>query len=101
MKSKLSIGVGFVTGRANVCDIINSYYSYMLEQMKKYYVNVEIVFYILYDLNYQGAKREDFYRLKPELFKTNGIRVKYITPDDIKDKKIEVQNIYKLFLFNK
>ena len=96
MKSKLSIGIGFVTGRANVCDVINNYYSYILEQMKKYYVNVEIVFYILYDLEYQGAKREDFYKLKPELFKTDGIKVKYITPDDIKNKKVEVQDIYKL-----
>ena len=96
MKSKLSIGIGFVTGRGNICDIINSYYSYTLEQMKKYYVNVEITFYILYDLEYVGANREDFYKLKPELFKTDGIRVKYITPDDIQAKKLEVQETYKL-----
>ncbi len=96
MKKELNIGIGFVTGRSNVCNVINSYYLYLQEQMKKLDRKVNIVFYILYDLNYQGAEREDFYQLKPEVFEADGINVRYITPEDINDRKEKVKLFYKL-----
>jgi len=96
MKKELNIGIGFVTGRSNVCNVINSYYSYLQDQMKNLDRKVNIVFYILFDLKYQGAEREDFYNLKPEIFNTPGITVRYITPEDIEEKKIAVQKYYKL-----
>ena len=96
MKKVLNIAIGFVTGRPNACNVINSYYNYVLEQVKKIDRAVNVTFYILYDLNYQGAKREDFYNLTSEIFETPGINVKYITPEDIEERKIKIQNFYKL-----
>lgn len=96
MKRELNIGIGFVTGRSNVCNVINSYYLYLQEQMKKLDRKVNIVFYILFDLKYQGAQREDFYNLKSEVFNTPGIQVRYITPEDIEERKLKIQNYYKL-----
>ena len=34
MKKEINFGIGFVTGRANVCKVINSYYNDILEQLK-------------------------------------------------------------------
>lgn len=92
MNKKIKFGVGFVTGRANVCRIINSYYENMLEQVKKYGQEVEITIFILYDMSYQQAVREDFYQIKPEVYEN--IKVKYITPEDIKEeiKKLVARN---------
>lgn len=96
MKKELNIGIGFVTGRSNVCDVINSYYSYIKGQIEKLDREANIVFYILFDLNYQSAKREDFYKLKSEVFEEKGIKVKYITPEDIAEKREEVKKFYKI-----
>ena len=41
--------------------------------------------FILYDLNYQGTKRIDFYNIKSEVYKK--IEIKYITPEDIEEEK--------------
>ena len=50
MKKDLNIGIGFVTGRSNVCSVINSYYSYIKGQLTNLDRKVNITFYILFDL---------------------------------------------------
>lgn len=96
MVNKLNIAIGFVTGRSNVCNIINNYYKYILEQVKRNCYRANIVFYILFDPEYQGTPREDFYKIDEEVYKTEGIQIKYITPEDIVAKKVEAQELYKL-----
>lgn len=96
MKKDLNIGIGFVTGRSNVCSVINSYYSYIKGQLTNLDRKVNITFYILFDLKYQGASREDFYQLNQEVFDEDGINVKYITPEDIAERKEIVKSYYKL-----
>ena len=49
MSKEINFGIGFVTGRANVCNIINSYYKNMMEQMKKWKEKVNITIFILFD----------------------------------------------------
>ena len=96
MLSHLNIGIGFVTGRSNVCNVINSYYKYIKEQVQSFYRNTNITFYILYDTEYQGTKKEDFYKLKPEVFTEPNITVTYITPEVITDMKDKIKEKYKL-----
>lgn len=94
MEEDINFGIGFVTGRANVCNIINSYYDDMLKQTKKYGKEVKITIFILFDSEYQQTPREDFYKIRPEVYEN--IKIKYITPEDIKEetKKIaEEQNM--------
>ena len=92
----LNIAIGFVTGRPNVCNIINTYYEYVKKQMQSFYKFTNISFYILYDLDYQDAKKEDFYNLKPEIFEEENIKVKYITPEDVAELKQKMMDKYKL-----
>ena len=92
----LNIAIGFVTGRPNVCNIINTYYEYVKKQMQSFYKFTNIFFYILYDLDYQDAKKEDFYNLKPEIFEEENIKVKYITPEDVAELKQKMMDKYKL-----
>ena len=94
---ELNIAIGFVTGRDNVCNIINTYSTYVKEQMQKYYKNTNITFYVLYDLDYQGCKEEDFYKINKEIFEENsGINIKYITPDDVEKIKQSMMEKYKI-----
>ena len=86
MKKEINFGIGFVTGRANVCKVINSYYDYVLEQLSEYDGTVNLTFYILYDLSYQHAKRTDFYGIIPEIYRKN-ITITYITPEHIEEEK--------------
>ena len=44
MKKDLNIGIGFVTGRSNVCSVINSYYSYINVEEKV--MNIDLLFKI-------------------------------------------------------
>ena len=92
----LNIAIGFVTGRPNVCNIINTYYDYVKKQMQSFYKYTNIFFYILYDLDYQDARKEDFYNLKPEIFEEENIKVKYITPEDVAELKQKMMDKYKL-----
>ena len=92
----LNVAIGFVTGRPNVCNIINTYYEYVKKQMQSFYKFTNISFYILYDLDYQDAKKEDFYNLKPEIFEEENIKVKYITPEDVAELKQRMMDKYKL-----
>jgi len=95
MGKEINFGIGFVTGRPNVCKVINSYYDYVLEQFSEYDGKVNVTFYILYDLNYQFTKRIDFYGIIPEVYRKN-INVTYITPEHIEEEKNILVNKYKL-----
>lgn len=86
MEKEINFGIGFVTGRANVCKVINSYYMNVLEQLEGYDKKVNVTFFILYDLSYQYTKRTDFYNIIPDLYRRN-IKVKYITPEEIESEK--------------
>lgn len=84
MKDEINIGIGFVTGRPNVCRIINSYYENMLEQVSRYEKKVNITIFVLFDSAYQQVPREEFYGIETPVYKN--IKVKYITPEDIKEQ---------------
>ena len=85
MAKKIKFGIGFVTGRPNVCRIVNSYYKNMLEQVSKYKKEVELTVFILFDTSYQQGERKDFYNIKPEVYKN--LNIQYITPEDIGEEK--------------
>ena len=92
MKDTINFGIGFVTGRANVCKIINSYYKDMLEQISTYPQKINLTIFILFDSSYLQTPREDFYDINSDVYKN--INVKYITPEDIKEeiKKLTARN---------
>ena len=83
----IKLGIGFVTGRPNVCNIINKYYKTIVEQARRYDENISITIFILYDMGYQQTDKTEFYKIIPEVYKD--IHIKYITPENIEeDKKI-------------
>lgn len=84
MEKEINFGIGFVTGRANVCNIINSYYKEILEQISRYGRKVNITIFVLFDSAYQQTPREEFYNIQTPVYKN--IKVKYITPEDIKEQ---------------
>lgn len=87
MKKDINFGIGFITGRPNVCKIINSYAKYLVEQVQDLDYKVNFTIYILFDLGYQFTTRTDFYGILPEVYKY--INIKYITPEEIdEDKKV-------------
>lgn len=81
----IEFGIGFVTGRPNVCKLINSYYQNMHEQIKKFDKEVNLTIFLLFDMNYEFTIRTDFYNLIPDVYKN--IKIKYITPEDIEEQK--------------
>lgn len=84
--SKLThFGIGFLSGRPNVCNIINRYYKDILEQGEKFGKDIEFTIFILYDLEYQHISRQYFYNIIPEVYKK--IKIEYITPEDIEEEK--------------
>ncbi len=85
MSKPIRFGIGFLAGRSNVCKIINRYYKDIIEQGEKYGKEVKFTIFILYDLNYQGTERTDFYNIKSDVYKK--IEIKYITPEDIEEEK--------------
>lgn len=85
MEKSIELGIGFVTGRSNVCNIINNYYKNMLSQISKLDKHVNITLFILYDLEYQGTERIDFYKIIPAVYKD--INVRFITPENIEEEK--------------
>ena len=95
MEKEINFGIGFVTGRSNVCNIINSYYEYCLEQLNKFNPNIKITIFIMYDLSYQYTTRMDFYRLIPDIYRKN-IRIKYISPEDIEEEKGYLQGHFNI-----
>lgn len=85
MDDTIEFGIGFVTGRPNVCKIINNYYKNMVRQLEKYDKKVNLTIFLLYDLEYQHTLRENFYGIIPEAYKY--INIEYITPEDIEEEK--------------
>jgi len=92
MKREINFGIGFITGRPNVCRIVNNYYKLFLEQVKLLKnTNVVFTIFILYDLSYQHTTRTDFYGILPEVYKN--MNIKYITPEDIEEDKKKLISI--------
>lgn len=87
MNKEIEFAIGFATGRANVCNIINTYYKNMLEQIERYKEKVHLTIYILMDTSYQSTKMKDFYKLLPEIYNSE-IDIKYITPEVIEQEKL-------------
>lgn len=85
MKDSIKLAIGFVTGRPNVCNVINNMYDQMLEQLIKYQPNIKLTIFILFDLSYQMTTRVDFYSVLPNVYKN--IKIRYITPEDIEEEK--------------
>jgi len=94
MAKPIEFGIGFLTGRTNICNIINNCYKDMIEQLKDYPEKVNLTIFILYDLEYQNTKREEFYTLKDDVYKK--IQIKYITPEDIEEEKKILKSRYNL-----
>ena len=92
MVKNIEFGIGFLAGRPNVCNIINCYYKEIVKQGILDNCQVNFTIFILFDLNYQSTNREEFYKLDPEVHKY--IKIKYITPEDIKQEK---ENLVKLY----
>lgn len=84
----MNIGIGFLAGRTNVCNIINHYHHKLMKQLESYH-DVKLVFYILYDLSYQNTAREEFYQVSAEVYKDN-IDIRYISPEDIEEEKKKI-----------
>ena len=85
MRKTVKFGIGFVTGRPNVCKVINNTYEKLIKQFEGSEYDVELTIFILYDLQYQLTTRVDFYGLIPNVYKN--INIKYITPEDIEEEK--------------
>lgn len=85
MRDTINFGIGFVTGRPNVCKVINSTYERLINQFKDSEKKVNITIFILFDLDYQFTTRIDFYGVIPNVYKD--IKVQYITPEDIEEEK--------------
>lgn len=85
MGKTIQFGLGFVTGRPNVCKVINNTYEQLVNQFKDVNEKVELTAFVLFDLGYQYTTRVDFYGLMPNVYKD--IKIKYITPEDIEEMK--------------
>lgn len=85
MDDTMKMAIGFVTGRPNVCKVINNMYDQMLEQLKDLNPNIKLTIFILFDLSYQMTTRVDFYSVLPQVYKN--IKIRYITPEDIEEEK--------------
>ncbi len=85
MGKTVRFGLGFVTGRPNVCKVINNTYEQLINQFKDTDHEVELTIFILFDLQYQYTTRVDFYGLMPKVYKD--INIKYITPENIEEMK--------------
>ena len=85
MEDTLQFGIGFITGRTSICEIINNTYKFLLKQLENEEQKVELKIFMLFDMNFQDSKRENFYNLIPEVYKN--IDIKYITPEDIEEEK--------------
>ncbi len=94
MNKDINFGIGFITGRANICKIVNSYYKYLVEQVENLDVKVNLTIFILYDLSYQFTTRIDFYGILPEVYKH--INIKYISPEDIEEDKKKIISKYDI-----
>ncbi len=94
MKKEINFGIGFITGRPNICNIINNYYKYLLEQVEQLDIKINFTIFILFDLTYQFTTRIDFYGVLPEVYKN--INIKYITPEAIEEDKKKIISKYDI-----
>lgn len=85
MSKTIKFGIGFVTGRPNVCKIINNTYEQLVKQFENVDEKIELTVFILFDLGYQYTTRVDFYGLMPNVYKD--VKIKYINPEDIEEMK--------------
>lgn len=92
MEKKKEFAIGFVSGRQSVCDIINTYYSTIQQQLGE---EANLTFFILYDLSYQKLSKKDFYKIKPEVYE-NGVKVKHIGTEEIDLEKEIIQRQYNI-----
>jgi len=83
MKDVLRVGIGFVTGRPNVCKVINAFYSDVKRQMEELGEEYQVFFYILYDLSYRGTKAKDFKNINPVIKAEPNIEVRYIDKNEV------------------
>lgn len=88
----IKLGIGFVTGRPNACNIINKYYDKMLEQLKQFPAKIKVTIFILYDISYQKATKEEFYKINHKVYKD--INIKYITYENIEEEKKVLKGRY-------
>ncbi|MFA6850881.1 MAG: hypothetical protein WCS30_11090 [Selenomonadaceae bacterium] len=91
---EINFGIGFVTGRANVCNVINHYYQDMLRQVEKSTQKIHLTIFIAYDTHYQHTPKEDFYKITREC--SDQIHIVYITPQMVAGKKRKVMNLFSL-----
>lgn len=94
MKKEVNFGIGFITGRPNICSIINNYYDYFLKQVEELDYKVNITIFVLFDLTYQFTTRIDFYGILPAVYKN--INIKYITPEAIDEDKKKIMSKYDI-----
>ena len=76
MSKVIKFGIGFVTGRPNICKLINNTCKHLAEQVNKSDVKIELTIFILFDLQYQFTTRIDFYGLMPDVYKN--VNIKYL-----------------------
>ena len=94
MKQEINFGIGFITGRPNICNIINTYYKDIVEQVKDFQIKVNFTCFILYDLNYLNTQEENFYHINPEVHKD--IKIKYLSPTYVTEKCKEIGKKHNL-----
>lgn len=94
MKETINFGIGFITGRPNVCNIINNYYKFIIKQVEELESDVNFTFFVLYDLDYLNTPKEAFYNILPEVHEK--IDIKYITPEDVVQKNKEIMEKHHL-----
>ncbi len=85
MDNQIELGIGFVTGRPNVCNIVNKYYKKIIKQTEKYPQKIHTTIFIIYDVSYQQTPEEEFYKIAPEVLEK--IDIKYITPKKIEEEQ--------------
>ena len=94
MKKEVNFAIGFITGRPNVCKIINTYSKYLVEQVQELNFKVNFTIFVLFDLGYQFTTRTDFYGILPEVYKN--VTIKYITPEAIDEDKKKIMSKFDL-----
>ncbi len=59
MGETIQFGLGFVTGRPNVCKVINNTYEQLVNQFKDLDDKVELTAFVLFDLGSKGGSFDE------------------------------------------